>query len=275
MAALQIGRFSFTLDRPLIMGVVNVTPDSFSDGGRHATTEQAVAHAHCLIQEGADILDIGGESTRPGAPAVGLEQEWERVGPVLAALQQAGVALSVDTRKPQIMRRALQLGCDMINDVSGFTDPDSIDAVAGATCACCIMHMQGDPLTMQVSPDYRDVLSELRLYFYTRVKALSEAGVGMNRIVLDPGIGFGKSVQHNLAVLRQLRSMHETLPWLVGVSRKSLIGHLTGRDVQDRLAGSLGGAIAAWAAGASILRVHDVAATKDALAVYSAVIKES
>jgi dihydropteroate synthase len=271
MVALRVGRFSFELDRPLLMGVVNVTPDSFSDGGRHATAEQAIAHAYSLVEQGADILDIGGESTRPGAPAVALEQEWDRVGPVLASLQQAGVALSVDTRKPQIMERALQMGCDMINDVSGFRDPGSIAAVAAHSCACCIMHMQGDPLTMQVSPDYRDVLSELRLYFYTRVRALVQAGVEMNRIVLDPGIGFGKSVQHNLTLLQHLPELHESLPWLIGLSRKSLIGHLTGREIPDRLAGSLGGAIAAWAAGASILRVHDVAQTKDALTVFRAV----
>ncbi len=256
------------------MGVVNVTPDSFSDGGRHATTDQAIAHAMQLVSQGADILDIGGESTRPGAPAIAPEEEWARVGPVLKALQSVGVALSVDTRKSSVMQLALAAGCDMINDVSGFSDPLAIEAVTNSNCACCVMHMQGDPLTMQVSPDYRDVLSELRLYFYHRVQASTQAGVGINRIVLDPGIGFGKSVAHNLTLLQHLRAMHDHLPWLVGLSRKSLVGHLTGRDVNDRLAGSLGGALAAWQSGAQILRVHDVGQTKDALAVFQAVMQK-
>ncbi len=268
---MQCGRFSFELNRPLIMGVVNITPDSFSDGGRYAQTDQAVAHALQLVQDGADILDIGGESTRPGAPPVPEDIEWQRIRPVLAALQTAGVALSVDTRKPGLMRLALDLGCDMINDVSGFNDPQAIAAVAQSDCACCVMHMQGNPLTMQATPDYRDVLSELSLYFYDRVTALTQAGVNQNRIVLDPGIGFGKTVQHNLRLLQHLRQLHDDLPFLVGVSRKSLIGHLTGRTVEARLAGSLGGALAAWHAGAAVLRVHDVAQTKDAFAVFRAI----
>jgi dihydropteroate synthase len=272
MAVFQCGRFTFELNRPLIMGVVNITPDSFSDGGRFAQTDLAIAHAMQMVRDGADILDIGGESTRPGAQPVPDAVEWERVGPVLAALSSSGVALSVDTRKATVMRQALALGCDMINDVSGFVEPAAIAAVAKANCACCVMHMQGNPLTMQQSPDYRDVLSELNLYFYDRVEALTQAGVAREAILLDPGIGFGKSVEHNLTLLKHLRQLHADLPFLVGLSRKSLIGHLTGRPVEQRLAGSLGGALASWLAGAKVLRVHDVAATKDALTVFRAVI---
>lgn len=256
------------------MGIVNVTPDSFSDGGQHDTAALAIAHARLLIAQGADILDIGGESTRPGAAAVSIDQELSRVMPVVEALRGDGVVLSVDTRRSQVMRAALAAGADMINDVEGFTSQASIDAVAATNCACCVMHMQGDPSTMQVAPTYRDVVSDVSEFFYHRVDQMVRSAINLNRIVIDPGIGFGKSVDHNIALLKNLsvlaRAYGSTseLPILVGLSRKSLVGQITGKSVNERGAGSLGGALAAVLNGAQIIRVHDVAQTMDALAVF-------
>ncbi len=203
---LRFGRFelNYCLGSPLIMGVVNVTPDSFSDGGVHRSTDQAIAHAHLLISQGADILDIGGESTRPQAVPVSEQHELARIMPVLEALRERNFPVSVDTRKPAVMVAALKAGADMINDVNGFTDPQSIAAVSASDCACCVMHMQGDPLTMQRSPEYRDVIAQVQDFFYHRVEALKAGGVGANRILLDPGIGFGKTLNHNLQLLKQL-----------------------------------------------------------------------
>lgn len=286
---LYCGRFELSLERPLIMGIVNITPDSFHEASRHAQADAAIAHARRLLEEGADLIDLGAESTRPGASPVSPLQEWQRLAPVLEALRDCPVPLSVDTRRAEVMRRALAQGVDMINDVGGFTDPDSVRAVAGSQAALCIMHMAGEPSTMQDAPVYRDVVAEVRDFLHSRVQALCAAGVDVKRILLDPGIGFGKRDAHNIGLLRHLRRLAApgaftdaqaaevanpspvTLPLLVGLSRKSLIGHLTGRGTADRLAGSLAGALAAISLGASIVRVHDVSATRDALAVWQAI----
>ena len=268
----QCGRFEFSLGRPTLMGIVNVTPDSFSDGGQHATTDAAIAHARHLISEGAQILDIGGESTRPGSLAVAAAEELNRVLPVVEALRDDGIALSVDTCKPEVMRACLDAGADMINDVTGFINVQSRDIVARhASCAVCVMHMQGEPRTMQVAPHYDDVVAEVVGELLRRAAALENCGVDHRRILIDPGFGFGKTAAQNYELLRNLHRLVETgYPVLLGLSRKSMIGAVTGTPVSERLAGSLAGALAGVARGAAIVRVHDVAATRDALAVWRA-----
>lgn len=254
------------------MGIVNVTPDSFSDGGRHANTVAALKHAERLVQEGADILDIGGESTRPGAAPVSLDEEWGRIEGVLSEALSWGVPLSVDTCKPEVMRRALALGADIINDVNALREPGALDLIAQhPSCGVCMMHMRGAPTTMQQAPTYVDVIEEVKALLTKRLDALLIAGVAPERVVLDPGIGFGKTPEHNLAILRRQRELL-TLgrPLLLGWSRKSTLGELTGRPVEDRLAASLAAALAAVSHGASIVRVHDVAQTVDALLVWAA-----
>jgi dihydropteroate synthase len=269
---LQCGKYRLALDRPLIMGVVNVTPDSFSDGGHYLRPDAAVAHARRLVDEGADLLDIGGESTRPGAAAVSLEEERRRVLPVLEALLSANIPLSVDTQKPELMREAAAAGAAMINDVNGFEAADALQAVSGGDCAVCIMHKQGQPETMQQAPQYRDVVAEVDAYLRKRIAAAEAAGIARSRLVIDPGFGFGKTLAHNLSLLRELdRLAAAGVPVLAGLSRKSMIGALTGRDVGDRVSGSVAAALIATQRGAAILRVHDVAATRDALAVWKAV----
>ena len=269
---LQCGKFKLSLDRPLLMGVVNVTPDSFSDGGLYLSTAAAVTHARQLIDEGADLLDIGGESTRPGAAPVSLDEERRRVLPVLEALAGAAVPLSVDTQKPGLMREAVAAGAAMINDVNGFEAPDALAAIAGSDCAICVMHKQGSPQTMQQSPQYADVVVEVHDYLRQRIAAAEQAGIARDRIVVDPGFGFGKTLDHNLELLRRLDTIVAlAVPVLAGLSRKSMIGKLTGRDAGDRLAGSIAAALYAVQRGAAIVRVHDVAATRDALAVWTAV----
>jgi dihydropteroate synthase len=271
---LQCGNFRLSIARPLIMGVINVTPDSFSDGGLYLSTTAAVAHARQLIAEGADLLDVGGESTRPGAAAVLLEEERRRVLPVLEALADAGVPLSVDTQKPELMREAVAAGAAMVNDVNGFQAPGALAAVAGSNCAICIMHKQGDPQTMQQAPQYADVVAEVRDYLRQRIAAAEQAGIARDRIVIDPGFGFGKTLDHNLELLRRLDAIAALqVPVLAGLSRKSMIGKLTGKDAGDRMAGSIAAALLAAQQGAAILRVHDVAATRDALAVWNAAKK--
>lgn len=274
MAYLQCGKFRLSLDRPLIMGVVNVTPDSFSDGGLFADAAQAAAHGRRLIEEGADILDVGGESTRPGSSAVALDEERGRVLPVIERLAPRGVPVSVDTRKPELMREALAAGADMVNDISALGAPGAMEAVAGSDAAVCLMHMQGDPRTMQVNPAYQDVVHEVYDYLARRVAAAERAGIWRERIVVDPGFGFGKSYEHNLALLRalgQFRSLGVAV--MAGLSRKSMLGKITGRDVGDRVCASVAAALVAVRNGAHIVRVHDVAATRDALAVWQAVEK--
>jgi dihydropteroate synthase len=269
---LRCGRFELTLERPLVMGVLNLTPDSFSDGGRWPDTDAAIAHAMAMIDDGVDLLDLGAESTRPGAPIVPADLELSRLAPVIQALADCGRPLSVDTRKPQVMRAVLDLGVDMINDVSGFSDPQAIAAVSASQAACCVMHMLGEPLTMQQDPVYRDVVSEVCQMLADRAAALQAAGVDRSRIVIDPGIGFGKTLEHNLALLADLPSL-VALGWpvLVGVSRKSMLGALTGRAVDRRLSASLSAMLAAVVGGAQIVRVHDVPETIDALRVWRAI----
>jgi dihydropteroate synthase len=270
---LRCGKFSLDLSRPLVMGVVNVTPDSFSDGGLYASAEQAVAHARRLIGEGADILDIGGESTRPGAAPVALDEERRRVLPVLQALAGCGVPLSVDTRKPEFMAEAVAAGASsMVNDVTALQAPAALAAVAKSSVAVCLMHMKGEPGTMQENPVYRDVVQEVREFLRARVAAAEQAGIARDRIVVDPGFGFGKTLEHNLALLRALgefRSLGVAL--MAGLSRKAMLGRLTGREPRDRVHGSVAAALLAVQNGAQIVRVHDVAATRDALAVWNAV----
>ncbi|CAM4070059.1 dihydropteroate synthase [Bordetella tumulicola] len=265
------GRFEFDLERPLVMGIVNVTPDSFSDGGEHADTDSAVSHARRLIDQGAHILDLGGESTRPGAAPVSVQDELARLLPVIDALRDSGVPLSIDTFKPEVMRAVLDAGADMINDIYAFRQPGAIDAVAQSRCGLCVMHMQGEPGTMQRAPEYTDLLGEVDVFLADRVQQLRAAGVDPQRIVLDPGFGFGKTASHNYQLLRGLSSLRASgYPLLTGLSRKTMIGDATGKPVANRLAGSIAGALACVARGAFIVRVHDVAETVDALKVWQA-----
>ena len=267
------GRFEFTLERPILMGIVNVTPDSFSDGGHHATTQQAIAHAQRLITEGAQILDIGGESTRPGATPVSVEDELKRVLPVMRALRDTGVAISVDTCKAEVMRAALDAGADMLNDVTGFRDPASRQVAAShSSCGLCVMHMQGEPRTMQHAPQYENVVQDVKNYLLQQARLLEESGIDARRISLDPGYGFGKTLGQNYALIKHLAEIAQAgYPVLFGVSRKSMIGTVTGQPVTQRLAGSIAAALAGVMRGAAIIRVHDVAETKDALNVWNAV----
>ncbi len=253
------------------MGIVNVTPDSFSERQSRTDPAEAIEFARRLIAEGADLIDIGGESTRPGAPEVPVSLELARVIPVLGGLRDAGVPLSIDTRKPAVMREAIAAGADMVNDVNGFCAPGALEAVAQAPVGLCVMHMRGEPATMQQAPAYANVLEEVAAFLMQRVDALEAAGVTRDRILVDPGIGFGKDLQHNLDLLAHLGSLARLAPVLVGVSRKSVIGKLTGRDLPDRLPGSLAAMLAAVSRGAAIVRVHDVAQTCDALRVWRAI----
>ena len=269
---LHCGKFRLDLTRPLVMGIVNVTPDSFSDGGRHLHRDSALAHAHRLIEEGADILDIGGESTRPGAEPVDVRQELDRVLPVLEGLRDVPLPLSVDTRKPEVMRAALAAGADMINDVNALQEPDALAAVASSNAAVCLMHMQGNPETMQFEPNYQDVMSEVMTFLRTHTAMAQAAGIARERIVVDPGFGFGKTLEHNIVLLRKLNAFAVLgVPVMAGLSRKSMLGAITGQPVEQRLAASVTAALLAVQHGASILRVHDVRATVDALKVYRAV----
>jgi dihydropteroate synthase len=266
----QTTRFAIDLDRPRVMGIVNVTPDSFSDGGEHADAASAIAHCEALLREGADILDIGGESTRPGAPAPSVEEELQRVLPVLRHAVGLGVPISVDTSQAAVMRAALELGVDIVNDVRALQRDGALDVLAGhAKAGMCLMHIRGEPDTMQLMPQYDDVLAEVRGFLAARLAAVNARGIDSERVVLDPGIGFGKTVEHNLALLRR---QHELLdlgaPLLVGWSRKSTLGAVTGRAVHERQAASVAAALLAVQRGASIVRVHDVAATVDALALW-------
>jgi dihydropteroate synthase len=249
------------------MGVVNVTPDSFSDGGRYFGVRQAVAHARRLVAEGADILDLGGESTRPGAAPVSEEEELRRILPVLEKLNH--VPVSVDTRRPRVMRAALAAGASMINDVQALAAPGALAAVAASDCAVCLMHMKGEPRTMQRRPRYRNVVVDVKAFLGRRVRAVLAAGIAPARIVVDPGFGFGKTAAHNLALLRNLSKLSR-FPILAGLSRKSTLGRITGRPVGERLAGSLAMALLALQGGATILRVHDVKETRDVIAVWEA-----
>jgi dihydropteroate synthase len=256
------------------MGVVNITPDSFSDGGRFLDPQAAVSHARRLVEEGADLLDLGGESTRPGADAVSEQQELQRVLPVLQQLQDLNIPISVDTRRPAVMKAALAAGASMINDIQALAAPGALEAVAQSKCAVCLMHMKGTPATMQQEPRYDDVLGEVKAFLSEAARKTMFAGIGRDRIVVDPGFGFGKTVAHNLTLLRHLHQLSD-LPVVAGLSRKSTLAKLTGRPVDERLAGSLAMALLALERGAKILRVHDVKETKDVIAVWQAFKNES
>ncbi len=254
------------------MGVLNVTPDSFSDGGQFHSLELALSHAEQMIAEGVDIIDVGGESSRPGAPPLPLDEELRRVMPVLYALRDCGKPLSIDTYKPEVMREAIMAGVDMINDITGFRSDGAVTAIKDSDCALCIMHMQRDPQTMQANPQYEDVLNEVTGFLRERIAVLEGAGVANSRLCIDPGFGFGKSLAHNLQLLKNIGKIQAALdlPILAGLSRKSMIGAITGKPVEQRLAGSIAAALAAVAHGAQIVRVHDVAETIDALKVWQA-----
>lgn len=272
MAYLHCGKFELSLARPLLMGIVNLTPDSFSGDGLSGSADLAIAHARKQFAAGADLLDLGAESSRPGAIATPEGEELQRLMPVLEEVSTWGLPISVDTYKPVVMRAAIAAGASMINDITGLQNPEALSVVSASQCAVCIMHMQGEPRTMQLAPEYRDVLAEVRQFLLLAVNRCKEAKIERNRVVLDPGFGFGKSLQHNLAMLRSLREFAiDELPVLVGLSRKSMLGAITGRPVTERLAASVAAALLAAQAGAKLIRVHDVAETRDALAVWSAI----
>jgi dihydropteroate synthase len=253
------------------MGIVNVTPDSFSDGGRHFDPVRALSHARALMLDGADIVDVGGESTRPGSAPVSEQEETDRVLPIVERLVDDGAIVSIDTMKPAVMRAAIDAGASMVNDVRALREPGALEAVLASDVAVCLMHMQGEPRTMQEAPEYDDVVRDVGDFLLARALACEEAGIARDRLVVDPGFGFGKAFEHNLDLLRRLPEIVALgYPVLAGLSRKSTIGRLTNRDVDDRLAGSLAAALAAVERGASIVRVHDVRETVDALAVWRA-----
>ena len=267
----QTTRFKIDLARPVVMGIVNVTPDSFSDGGQHATRDAALAHAQRLLREGAHILDIGGESSRPGAPALSEEEEWHRIAPVLTECLRWQVPISLDTYKPAIMQRALDLGVDILNDIWGLRQPGAVAAVAGSRCGVCVMHMHGEPQTMQQQPLPGEGVQAVAEFLRERAGILRAAGVAADRIALDPGVGFGKTVEQNFALLaRQAELQLPDHPWLVGWSRKSSLGAVTGLGVAQRLLPSVVAAVLAVERGAHIVRVHDVAQTVSALAIWQA-----
>ena len=268
----RTARFEIDLSRPRVMGIVNVTPDSFSDGGRFVDAAAACAHCDALVAEGADLLDIGGESTRPGASAPDVEEELARVLPVVRHAVKLGVPVSVDTSRPEVMCAVLDAGADIVNDVRALSRPGALEAVAThARAGVCLMHMAGEPDTMQQRPRYEDVVDEVCVFLGQRVQALCERGIDPRRVVVDPGIGFGKSVDHNLALLRRQSELAAIgRPLLVGWSRKSTLGAVTGRPVGERLAASVAAALLAVDRGAAIVRVHDVAATVDALKMWHA-----
>ena len=269
---LNCGPFSLDLTRPLVMGIVNVTPDSFSDGGRHFSASRAIEHGLQLMQEGAGILDVGGESTRPGAAPVGEQEELDRVLPVIEGLREAGLPISIDTYKPAVMRAAIAAGACLVNDVNALLAPGALEVVAGTDAGVCLMHKQGDPHNMQSKPAYTDVVAEVGAFLMERLHACSAMGIPRDRLVVDPGFGFGKSLEHNLALLRRLAEFgHLGVPVLAGLSRKSMLGAITGQPVEQRMPASVAAALIAVQRGARIVRVHDVRATCDALAVWQSV----
>jgi dihydropteroate synthase len=260
------------MSRPLVMGIVNVTPDSFSDGGKHLQRDAALAHAQQLIAEGADILDIGGESTRPGARPVSAQEEMDRVLPIIEELRDAAVPISIDSFKPEVMLAAIAAGAQMVNDINALQDAAAMSAVAASHAAVCLMHKQGNPQTMQEQPVYQNVVAEVGAFLGERIAAAEAAGIQRDRIVIDPGFGFGKTLAHNLALLQRLNELAELgVPVLAGLSRKSMLGALTGQDVAQRLPASVAAALIAVQRGANIVRVHDVRATVDALKILRAV----
>ena len=267
------GKFQLNLNRPHVMGIVNVTPDSFSDGGKFAKANLAIEHALSLIEQGADILDIGGESTRPNAAPVGLQEELDRVIPVIEGLvKQINIPLSIDTYKPQVMQAAIAAGASIVNDVCAFQESGAVEVVAASNAGVCLMHMQGTPQTMQINPQYNDVVAEVKAFLQQRLTACEEAGILKNRILLDPGFGFGKTRAHNISLIQHLASFASLgQPLLVGLSRKSVLGQVTGNDVDARLYASVAASVISAMVGAKILRVHDVKATVEALKIVTAI----
>jgi dihydropteroate synthase len=264
------GSFQFDLARPLVMGIVNVTPDSFSDGGLYSMRDAAIAHALKLLEEGADIIDIGGESTRPGAAPVGEQEELDRVLPIIEGLH--GAPVSIDTFKPAVMKAAIAAGACMINDINALLDESAMQVVAASDAAVCLMHKQGNPQTMQQQPEYVDVFSEVKDFLRARIDAARAAGIARERIVIDPGFGFGKTLHHNILLLRELRALCGLdVPLLAGLSRKSMLGAITGQDAQHRLPASIAAALIAVQNGAAIVRVHDVGATVDVFKIWNAI----
>ncbi|WP_173055247.1 dihydropteroate synthase [Candidatus Nitrotoga sp. AM1P] len=268
---LHCGSFKLALSRTLVMGIVNITPDSFYDGGHHSQRDAALVHAHQMIQDGADLLDIGGESTRPGALSISAQEELDRIMPVIEGLHGAPVPLSVDTYKTEVMRSALAAGASMINDINALRQPDALAAVAASDAAVCLMHKQGPPQTVR-PPHYQDVVAEVLEFLRLRIVSAQKAGIARERIMVDPGFGFDKTLAHNLALLRHLDKFSVLgVPLLAGLSRKSMLGTITGQDVEHRVHASVAAALLAVMRGACMVRVHDVRATVDALKILNAV----
>ena len=273
---LRAGNFVLELGHPLVMGIVNVTPDSFSDGGKFITRDAAIEHARQLVKDGADMVDIGGESTRPGATAATLEEELGRVMPVLEAIVNDGIPVSIDTQKTVVMAEAIRAGASMINDINALLAPGAVKLCAASNVAVCLMHKQGLPATMQAAPTYTDVVTEVKAFLESRIKTCLDAGIARDRIVIDPGFGFGKTVEHNFRLLREMNALVALgYPLLAGFSRKASLGIITGRAADDRLAASIAAALLCAQNGATILRVHDVRETVDALKVLMAARNES
>ena len=283
-ATWRCGRFLFDFSkrqRPLVMGILNATPDSFSDGGKFRTPSDAIAQAERMIANGVDLIDIGGESTRPGAEPVPLQEELDRVLPVIEALKDCGVALSIDTYKAETMRQALNAGIDCVNDIWALRQVGAVEVIMESDqrnpnkqCGLILMHMQRDPQTMQFDPEYQDVIAEVKQFLQERAKSLQEKGVTQNRIAIDPGFGFGKRTEHNLTLLNQLSSLQSLgLPLLIGLSRKSVLGQVVGSEVDERIHASIAASVVSVMKGANIVRVHDGKPTVDALKIVSAVMK--
>ena len=276
--AWHCGRFLFEFTdqvgqvvRPLVMGILNTTPDSFSDGGKYASRDAALHHAEEMIANGVDIIDIGGESTRPGATPISASEEIDRVLPVIETLVDCGVALSIDTYKAETMKVALDMGVDCVNDIWALRQKNTLPIIKKSNCGVVLMHMQGDPKTMQIKPDYHDVLTEVDVFLQDRCIALESVGITRERIAIDPGFGFGKSLENNLMMLAHFHRFVESgYPVLAGISRKSMIGKITGRESHERLAGSIAAAVMAAEQGALLIRTHDVSETSDALKVWQA-----
>jgi dihydropteroate synthase len=273
---LLCGSHVVDLEEPVVMGILNVTPDSFADGGRHSDAASAIGHGRQMAADGAAIIDVGGESTRPGAAPVPEVEELRRVIPVIEALARDGLVVSIDTRHPEVMRAAVAAGAALVNDVAALQEPGALDVVAQTRAAVCLMHMQGEPGTMQASPHYENVVADVVAFLAARARACEAAGIDRARIVVDPGFGFGKALEHNLELMRALPELAALgYPVLVGISRKSSLGTITGRPAGDRLPASLAAALAAIARGAAIVRVHDVRETIDAIRVWRAIERGS
>jgi dihydropteroate synthase len=272
--AWRCGRFHFDWSKrisPLVMGILNVTPDSFSDGGQYATRDAALRHAEQLINDGAEMIDVGGESSRPGSEPLSLQEELDRVMPVLEALKDAPVAISVDTYKAKVMSAAIELGIDCVNDIWAFRQPHAVDAITNSACGVILMHMQKDPQTMQFDPHYDDVIGEVNGFLMERCVALEEEGVQRDRMAIDPGFGFGKTLAHNMTMLGNFHEFcRHDFPVVAGISRKSSLGQITGKDMAHRVTASVSAALMAVERGAKIVRVHDVAETVDAVKIWSA-----